>query len=59
MRFLGAYASLDTSLRRGVARMTKWNDIPWDESASPDVKALEFDLQVEENNITEGGDSNA
>lgn len=39
--------------------MTKWNDIPWDESASPDVKALEFDLQVEENNITEGGDSNA
>jgi hypothetical protein len=27
----------------------KWNDIPFDESATPDVKALEFDLQYEEN----------
>jgi hypothetical protein len=27
----------------------KWNDLPWDENASPEVKALEFDLQIEEN----------
>jgi hypothetical protein len=27
----------------------KWNEIPFDESASPEVKALEFDLQFEEN----------
>lgn len=27
----------------------KWNDIPFDESAKPEIKALEFDLQVEEN----------
>lgn len=32
--------------------MTKWNDIPYDESADPEVKALEFDLQLAEN----GGD---
>jgi hypothetical protein len=31
----------------------KWNDIPFDASADPDIKGLEFDLQVEEN----GGDS--
>jgi hypothetical protein len=34
----------------------KWNDIPWDENVSPDVKALEFDLQVEENAVTESED---
>lgn len=27
----------------------KWNDIPFDESATPEEKALEFDLQHEEN----------
>lgn len=27
----------------------KWNDIPFDEKAPDEVKALEFDLQVEEN----------
>lgn len=27
----------------------KWNDIPWDETADPGVKGLEFDLQLEEN----------
>lgn len=27
----------------------KWNDIPFDEDAEPEVKALEFDLQIEEN----------
>lgn len=26
-----------------------WNQIPWDEDASPETKALEFDLQIEEN----------
>ena len=26
-----------------------WNEIPYDEKAAPDVKALEFDLQVREN----------
>jgi hypothetical protein len=31
----------------------KWNEIPFDEDASPEVKGLEFDLQIEEN----GGDS--
>lgn len=41
----------------------KWNDIPWDENASPETKALEFDLQVEENaraadNKSESEDSN-
>lgn len=30
----------------------KWNDIPFDENASAEEKALEFDLQVAEN----GGD---
>ncbi len=29
--------------------MSKWNDIPFDENAEPAVKALEFDLQVQEN----------
>jgi len=29
--------------------MTTWNEIPFDESADPNVKALEFDLQVQEN----------
>ena len=32
--------------------MAKWNDIPFDPNAEPEVKALEFDLQVAEN----GGD---
>lgn len=27
----------------------RWNEIPYDETASPEEKALEFDLQVEEN----------
>lgn len=27
----------------------KWNDIPYDENAEPEIKALEFDLQCEEN----------
>lgn len=27
----------------------KWNDIPFDKEAEPEVKALEFDLQYEEN----------
>lgn len=27
----------------------KYNDTPFDESASPEVKALEFDLQIAEN----------
>jgi hypothetical protein len=31
----------------------RWNDIVFDEGASPEVKGLEFDLQIEEN----GGDS--
>lgn len=53
LRFLRAYASLDTSRRKGLARAMKWNDIPYDASASGEVKGLEFDLQVEEN----GGDS--
>jgi hypothetical protein len=35
-----------------MARPMKWNDIPWDENAEPEVKALEFDLQVEENRIS-------
>jgi hypothetical protein len=30
----------------------KWNNIPFDENASPEEKALEFDLQIAEN----GGD---
>lgn len=34
--------------------MTKWNDIPFDENATPEEKALEFDLQIAEN----GGDPN-
>lgn len=31
----------------------KWNDILFSQDTEPDVKGLEFDLQVEEN----GGDS--
>lgn len=31
---------------------TTWNDIPFDENASPEVKAAEFDAQLTEN----GGD---
>lgn len=27
----------------------KWNEIPFDENASPEEKALEFDLQIAEN----------
>lgn len=27
----------------------KWNEIPFNESATPEEKALEFDLQYEEN----------
>lgn len=53
MRYLRTYASLDTSQRRKIGRAMKWNDIPYDEYAEPQVKALEFDLQIEEN----GGDS--
>lgn len=30
----------------------KWNDIPYDASADPSIKAQEFDLQIAEN----GGD---
>lgn len=30
----------------------KWNDIPFDKDAEPEVKALEFDLQYEENKVT-------
>lgn len=52
LRMLGAYAILDTSRRRGLARAMKWNDIPFDENASPVEKAHEFDLQIREN----GGD---
>jgi len=29
--------------------MPTWNEIPFDENAEPAVKALEFDLQVQEN----------
>lgn len=29
----------------------KWNDIPWDETADPGVKGLEFDLQLRENMV--------
>jgi hypothetical protein len=27
----------------------KWNEIPFDENANPETKALEFDLQLAEN----------
>lgn len=30
----------------------KWNDIPYDENATPETKALEFDLQHAENKIS-------
>lgn len=52
LTYLRAYRILDTSKRRKVGRPMKWNDIPYDEYASPDVRALEFDLQLSEN----GGD---
>jgi hypothetical protein len=39
---------------RGGLIVAKWNNIPFDENASPEEKALEFDLQVAEN----GGDPN-
>jgi hypothetical protein len=29
--------------------MAKWNDIPFYEGDDPEIKALEFDLQFEEN----------
>lgn len=29
--------------------MVKWNDIPWNEKASPEEKAQEFDAQFAEN----------
>jgi len=29
--------------------MTKWNEIPFDENATPETKAHEFDLQIAEN----------
>ena len=32
-----------------MADLPKWNDIPFDQNASPAQKALEFDLQVQEN----------
>lgn len=32
--------------------MTKWNDIPFDEDATPEVKADEFDRQYAENGGT-------
>lgn len=35
--------------------MSTWNEIPFDENATPAEKALEFDLQIAEN----GGDPNA
>ena len=27
----------------------KWNDIPYDQNATPEEKGVEFDLQYEEN----------
>jgi hypothetical protein len=36
----------------------KWNDIPWDEDADPEIKAMEFDLQVEENSHSANGENN-
>lgn len=35
----------------------KWNDIPFDKDATPEEKALEFDLQVEENQADAKPDS--
>jgi hypothetical protein len=29
--------------------LPKWNDIPFDSNADPNQKALEFDLQIQEN----------
>lgn len=36
--------------------MSTWNEIPYDENAEPEVKALEFDLQIEENSRKDGED---
>lgn len=36
--------------------MSTWNEIPYDENADPEVKALEFDLQIEENSRKDGED---
>lgn len=52
LTYLRAYRILDTSRKRGVGRPMRWDDIPFDESASPEVKALEFDLQIIENGGT-------
>lgn len=32
-----------------MGKLPTWNEIPFDENASPAQKALEFDLQVQEN----------
>lgn len=32
-----------------MSNLPKWNDIPFDENATASQKALEFDLQVQEN----------
>lgn len=53
LRFLRAYAILDTSAIKGVSRPVKWNEMPFFEDTTPEIKGLEFDLQLEEN----GGDS--
>ncbi len=39
-------------------RLPKWNDIPFDSNEDPEVKALEFDLQYEENKSDEPDRSN-
>ncbi len=36
----------------------KWNEIPFDENAEPEVKALEFDLQFAENGGEEEPEDN-
>lgn len=53
LRYLKRFGTLDKSKRRKVARMVKWNDIPYNEDADPEIKGIAFDLQIEEN----GGDS--
>lgn len=52
LRFLRAYAILDTSTIKGVSRPVKWNEMPYFEDTTPEIKGLEFDLQIAEN----GGD---
>lgn len=32
--------------------MARWNEIPFDPKATPEEKALEFDLQYEENSAS-------